>query len=117
MTDTSDKAIEALRSDVMSQVGDDVQKMFGHEALFKRSAAMLIALQAERRDAHRLAADMMLRLITLTAIEIAESLDGLGDKAGAKSLAALVSTITKDHGKTIIDGVLAALTPPTEAKP
>ena len=104
MTDTSDKAIEALAAAPWAYASADL-------------SAMLIALQVERKDAHRLAADMMLRLITLTAIEIAESLDGLGDKAGAKSLAALVSTITKDHGKTIIDGVLAALTPPTEAKP
>ena len=49
-SDTSDTAIEALRSDIMSQVGDDVQKMFDHEALFKRTAAMLTALQAERQS-------------------------------------------------------------------
>ena len=54
MTDTSDKAIEAIAAAPWAYASADL-------------SAMLIALQAERKDEHRLAADMMLRLITLTA--------------------------------------------------
>lgn len=45
---TDTKSVERLALKFMSQVGDDVQEFYSHEALFKVGAETLRALAAER---------------------------------------------------------------------
>lgn len=48
MTDTSKKALDALDQKLASQIGDDVQVIYDHEALFKQSRAIITAMRTER---------------------------------------------------------------------
>ena len=63
-TDTSPEYVDRLAHKLMSQVGDDVQEIYDHEALFKLSANTLRALsarlaevEAERDDLRRQLSD------------------------------------------------------------
>lgn len=47
---TDPEHVELLALKLMSQVGDDVQKVYDHEALFKNAAATLRALSAKLQE-------------------------------------------------------------------
>lgn len=47
MTDISREAVEALAKKFASQLGDDIQEIYDHEALFRIGRATLLALRAE----------------------------------------------------------------------
>lgn len=47
MTDTSKEGLDALDKKLASQIGDDVQVIYDHEALFKQCRATITALRAE----------------------------------------------------------------------
>ncbi|MBN8189500.1 hypothetical protein JF540_22705 [Salipiger thiooxidans] len=59
---TDTKSVERLALKFMSQVGDDVQEFYSHEALFKIGAETMRALVAERDAATARVAELEARL-------------------------------------------------------
>ena len=91
----------------MSQVGDDVQKMFDHEALFKRAATMISALQAERKAMLETVDDIIRASNTLMLLLV-------GDLPLTKQ--ALETAVRRSlAARTAWDDL--GITQPTEAKP
>ena len=54
MTDLTPETVRALRNKLASQIGDDVQQIYDHEALFKASRDLTDAFLAQAEEIERL---------------------------------------------------------------